>query len=171
MVFDEEGYGTQQDVQIQRRRPVLDVEVIQADRLLGPYRRASLDLPPARDTRADLVARSQQLEVRRDLFGGEGTRTDQTHLAAKHVQQLGELVKAPFPEPLAEPCEAGVVLQLEVWGGRVRSNNVAVGIGRKGHRAELVHPERPAALRDPFLTDTTGPAYLALISTPHTHQI
>src|SRR4249919_4020556 len=123
--FEEGPNRPQQDVKVECRGPVLDVELIEADRLLGSHARSALDLPPPRDARADFVTRPEELEVRRDLFGWKGTGTDQAHLAPKDVEQLGHLVQAPSPQPSPDSCESRVALQLEVGSGRIQMGRAA----------------------------------------------
>src|SRR5918995_522257 len=73
--------GLQRDVEVQRERPVLDVELVKADRLFGGDPAPAVDLPPAGHSGLDLVSRAEQLEVRGDLVGGKWAGADEAHLS------------------------------------------------------------------------------------------
>src|SRR5829696_5165692 len=126
----------QQDVEIQRQRPILDVELIQLDRLLRGHPAAAIDLPPAGDPSQHLVSWAEQFEVRSDLVGGQGARADEAHLPLEDVPELRQLIEAEAPKDTANPCQAGIGLELEE--------------GSRGvHRAVDVQPHRRYASSRP----------------------
>ena len=69
---------------------VLDVEL---DPLLPGDPGAALDLGPAGDPRAHLVAAVLARRVVLDLGGDRRARADDRHLAAQDVDQVGDLVE------------------------------------------------------------------------------
>src|ERR671912_1893017 len=77
--------GLHHDVEVEGQRPVLDVELVQVDRLLGGDPAAAVDLPPAGHSGRDLVSGAEQLQVRGDLVGGKGAGTDKTHVPLDDV--------------------------------------------------------------------------------------
>src|SRR5271157_1615868 len=92
--------GLEQDSQVQENRHVLDVEEVVFQLGLGFLDARSILIPnlcPASDSRAQTVSQGkernvlfQQLAKVRAL----GTRSHDTHLAAKNVEELGKLVQA-----------------------------------------------------------------------------
>src|SRR5829696_4878803 len=76
------------DIEVQRQRPVLDVELVETDRLFGRHPAPAVNLPPARDAGWHLVSWAEQLEVGGDLVGGKGTRPDKAHLPLEDVPEL-----------------------------------------------------------------------------------
>src|SRR5579875_1958712 len=89
--------GHREDPEVESERPVEDVVVIPLDavgnRGLAPQ---AVDLRPAGDPRPDpmaiLVADDLEREPR-DVLGAFGTRPDEAHVAAEHVEQLGKLIE------------------------------------------------------------------------------
>jgi hypothetical protein len=49
--------------------------------------------------------------IARDLFGHHGPGADQTHVAAKNVEKLGQLVETGPPQRLSNRREAWIILQ------------------------------------------------------------
>src|SRR5215208_1703398 len=63
LAFQHRRDRLQDDVEVERQRPVLDVEGVEADRLGRRDVAAAVDLPPAGHAGLDLVAGPEQLEV------------------------------------------------------------------------------------------------------------
>ena len=71
---------------------------------------ASSHLRESRDPRAKTVS-SASAAKQMDLLlaRNEGTRTDKTHLSAKHVEELRKLVKATSPQKAPDRCDVASV--------------------------------------------------------------
>ena len=93
-----------------------------------------------------LVPGGEQLVVAQ----GQRPRADQAHLAAQHVDELGQLVDAQGAQPAAERCDAGIVPDLEDrpvgFVAAPRARPAAPGIGL--HGPELVAAKAPLAQPD-----------------------
>ena len=91
------------DRDVERERPVLDVEDVEA--LVRVERRvvAGLDLPQAGDARRHRLAGEQILVELGDLRRQRRPRADEAHLAAQHVEQVRQLVDARGLEEAADP--------------------------------------------------------------------
>src|ERR687897_1522726 len=145
---DNGSEGLQHDVEVQRERPVLDVELVQMDRLFGGHPAPAVDLPPAGHPGRDLVSRAEQLQIRGDLVGGKWAGADEAHLSLEDVPELRELVEAEAAQDLPDRGQARVGLELEEGGRGVRR-----AVDAQPHRAELEHLEDPATLGDALLTE------------------
>src|SRR5947199_9493119 len=76
-------------------------------------------------------------------------RTDQAHLAAKHIEELRQLVEPSFAQPAPETRHAWIVLL---------SVNVARFFRRiHQHRAEFISDERLVRAPDPLLPEYDRP--------------
>src|SRR3712207_5133321 len=75
-------------------------------------------------------------------------RSDDAHLAPKHVQQLGQLIDVGASQEPAEPRDPRIV------GGRP----LRLAAGVDPHRAELVHDEGSSSLTDSQLPEEDGTA-------------
>ena len=89
---------TSQAVRARMRRSrasaaVVDVPDVELDPLLPGDAGAALDLGPAGDPRADLVAAALARRVVVDLGRDRRARADDRHLAAQDVDQVGDLVE------------------------------------------------------------------------------
>ena len=126
-----------EDLQVERRRPVLDVVVVPLDAVgeRGLAAQAA-DLRPAGDAGLDAmavgVARQVAPEQRREL-GALRARADQAHLAAEHVDELRQLVQRRAAQEA--PDARAAVLALDAAGRRA-------GPGRHGSSAGARHIER-----------------------------
>src|SRR3954451_13011829 len=105
--LDDRDERHEEDLEVEARRPVLDVVVVELDairdRTLPPQ---ALDLRQAGDSGPDAVAlgvagkaRFEHLHVLRAL----GARADETHVAAGDVEELWQLVERCPTQPPADP--------------------------------------------------------------------
>ena len=88
------------------------------------------------------VVRELALDLPHQL-GALGPGTDQRHLAAEDIPELGELIDMGATQKPADPRDAGVVA--------LRPLRPAVGLGVGPHGPELQHFELAAVLADPPL--------------------
>src|SRR3954451_6356818 len=90
-VLDDREDGLPDDHGVERERPLLDVAQVETDRLLPVQVRAAADLPQTGEARLHEQP-SSCLAVVRLVGDRQRTGADQRHLAAQHVDQLGQLV-------------------------------------------------------------------------------
>src|SRR5258708_6716145 len=85
---------------------------------------------------------------RTSLGGQRRPRTDQAHLAAKHVEELRDLVDRGDAQEAADPGNARIVRNLEHRAvGLVEVDDMmARTVGAIDHGAQLDERERPAVL-------------------------
>ena len=81
--------GLEQDVEVERQGPVLDVEEIHPQGFLILDLAAAVDLPPASDARLDFMSRREEQGIGIDLLGSKSPRADQTHVSPNDVPELG----------------------------------------------------------------------------------
>src|SRR5438309_11751074 len=95
-VSEESSGGLQQDVKIQRQRPVLHVERVRAERLLRRNIVASVDLPPTGEAGSHFFTLEEHVSFSHvvDLISWQGPRTDQAHLPDQDVPQLRPFIDA-----------------------------------------------------------------------------
>src|SRR5215211_1023295 len=141
--------GLEEDPRVQGERPVLDVERVERERLVGRDVASTVDLPPPGQPGLHLAATAQDLagEVV-DLLRGQRARPHEAHITLENVDELWELVDAEAAQERAEPRDPGVVLDLEE---RRRGVERGRPVGR--HRPELVDREPTTAERDSFLPE------------------
>jgi hypothetical protein len=119
---------------------VLDVPEVELDALVPGQRRTPVDLGPAGDPRLDRQAPALALGVLLDLDGHRGTRADDRHVAAQHVDEVGQLVQRRAAQQRADAGDARVAL-----GDRqARADRLRAG----DHRAQLEHVEGAAVAAD-----------------------
>src|ERR1043166_5584647 len=101
-----------QDLEVEQQRPVLDVVEIIADPLLDRRIAAQpVHLRPPRHARPYLVAEhviGDLLAELVDEHGPLGTRADEAHLPAHHVEKLWQLVEREPAQPRAEARSAWI---------------------------------------------------------------
>src|SRR5437870_4258073 len=90
-----------QHVEVERERPVLDIEEVVADVVRERELVAAVDLPQPGDPGLDLEPALDPLVVTLGLVGKRRTRANEAHVAAHHVPELGQLVEAPLAEHAA----------------------------------------------------------------------
>src|SRR6185295_2237677 len=99
----------------------------------------AVDLGPAGDARLHLVAKHVSRHATPELFDEARplrSGADQAHLAAQHVEELGQLVEAPAPEEPAQPGATRIVRR-----GPYRAG---LRLGIDAHRPEFQHAKAPA---------------------------
>ena len=92
--------------------------------------------------------------VRGHFVGERRTGPHPAHVALDDVQDLGQLVQAPRPQPPPDPGHTGVVLELEEHAAVELVPLQQLGkqeVRAPDHRPELEHGEGPAVLADPLL--------------------
>src|SRR6478735_6669984 len=152
--------GPAQDRQVLEHRPVVDVEEVEADRLVEAQLAAARDLPQPGHARPDAEAPRHGAVVERHLAGDLRSGADQAHVAAEHVEELGQLVDRVAAHPRAGTGDARVVLHLEEQralaqlGLQVRDELVGV----HDHRPVLQAGELLAVPSDPGLPEEDGAA-------------
>src|SRR5207253_6640442 len=129
-----------QDLQVEPKRPALDVVEVVLDALLERRIPAqAVDLRPAGHARLDLVAQHVARDLASELVDEErplGPRSDEAHLTTENVKELRQFVEAPSAQKGADR-RAAVVARLRPHGSR---GGLRVG----SHRPELEHREGPA---------------------------
>src|SRR5438094_653777 len=151
---EEGARRAQQDLQVDERRPVLDVPQVELDPLGPGEPRPAVDLRPARDARPDVEPVTLPLVVLVDLITERRPRPDDRHVAAHNVPELWQLVQrqpAQDPAGTRDPRVAAV--------DRVPG---AEPLGADDHRAQLEELEVEAVLADARLPVENGPAVLEL---------
>ncbi len=112
----------------------------------------TVDLGPAGHAGFDEMARKVVRDFAGELVnvvGAFGARTDETHVAAEDVPELGEFVDVPAAEEATDAEEARIVRGGGLVGG--------VGCGGVGaHAAELVEREAAMAGADAGLAEESG---------------
>ena len=63
-----------------------------------------------------------------DLRRKRRTRSDEAHLAAQHVDQLGQLVEAGLSEKPADRGDARILVHLEQWSAALFSDSIEASI-------------------------------------------
>src|SRR5262249_2379765 len=106
---DEEPEGPEQDAGVEQRAAVVDVVDVELDPLLPGDAGAALDLGPAGDARADLVAAALVRRVIDHLGRDRRAGADDRHLAAQDVEQVGDLVERGAAQDAAGSGDARVV--------------------------------------------------------------
>ena len=132
-----------QDLEVQAPRAVLDVPQVELDPRAPRQRRAAVDLRPTGDARADGEAAAFALGVLRDLRRQRRARADDRHLAAQHVDEVGQLVHRRPSQQRADARDARVAL--------VDREARAELLRAVDHRAELQHVELAPVAADAAL--------------------
>src|SRR6266480_6134473 len=108
------GGRLEKNSQVQPDGPISCVLQIQADHLIKPGAAATFHLPQTRDSRLDLKHSAAVPHViRPELVCNRGPWTNQGHLTAQDVPELGQLVQARFANELAHTGYPGIFLNLE----------------------------------------------------------
>src|SRR5205085_5476669 len=85
--------GLEQDAQVERERPVLEVDEVEVDEVVEVELRAAGHLPQAGDAGEDEIALAVPVVEHVVVAFGQRTWADERHLATKHVDELRELVQ------------------------------------------------------------------------------
>src|SRR6266498_796181 len=102
----------QQYLEIQPRRPVVDVLQVELHPAVEVDLVAAAHLPEAREAGLHRQPAAVPAVVRGHLLGDGGAGADQAHVALQHVQELRQLVERELPEDTADRGDARVVLRL-----------------------------------------------------------
>ena len=122
-----------EDLQVEAQRAMLDVPDVQLDPLLPRDPGAAVDLGPPGDAGAQVQAAQLARRVELDLGGQRRPRADDPHVAAKHVEEVRQLVEREPAQQPADPCHPRVL------GGHRRAD--ADRIGALAHGPQLEHLE------------------------------
>ena len=136
-----------ENLDIEPERPVVDVPDIVFEFFLPADGIATIDLRPAGDAGAHLVAAGLFRRVAVEVFHQQRARPDQAHVALEDVEQFGEFVEAGGAQEFAEGGQALVV-----------GEQVPLRVALVGHGAELVHGERFTMHAGPGLAEEHGSA-------------
>jgi hypothetical protein len=107
----------------------LNVEI---EALRPAQRIASGDLRQAGNPGTNTMTTSVMFRVQRKVLDEQRPRPNEAHVAAKHVEQLGQLVQRRSPQPSPECGETQLV-----------GEQVARGVSRVGHRSKFDEVECP----------------------------
>ena len=141
-----------EDPQVEPERTVLDVPDVELDPLLPGDPGATVDLGPAGHAGAQIEPPALTRRVELDLGGQGRARPDDPHLAAQHVDQVGQLVERVATEEPADTRHPGVV-------GRHRRAD-SDRVGSLPHRPQLVELEDPTVPADAALAIEDRPRRL-----------
>src|ERR1043166_792333 len=87
------GDGAEEDLEVERRRPVVDVLQVELHPAVEVDVVAAADLPEAREPRLHRQPSSVPPVIRRDLLGDRRPRPDQAHVALQDVPELRDLIE------------------------------------------------------------------------------
>src|SRR5579859_4477624 len=150
--------GQDDDPQVEAQRPVLDVVVVPLDPVGDRGLAAqAVDLGPAGDPGFDPVAvlvAGYLAHEALDELGPLRPRPDQAHVAAEHVQQLGELVQGGVAQEA--PDRGAPVLAFDAAGRRARGGHERAPRRGGAHGAELEDVEHVAVTAHPPLAEQDG---------------
>src|SRR5467141_1995021 len=161
------GGGLEKNSQVQPDGPISCVLQIQADHLIKSGAAATFHLPQTRDSRLDLKHSAAVPHIiRAELIRNRGPWTNQRHITAQDIPELGQLVQARFTNELAHTGYPGIFLNLEdrllafrrgaVYLARDELAYILLVNARVtvcAHRAELKNSERFAKLAQSFLLE------------------
>src|SRR5215510_1771611 len=108
---------------------MLDVPDVQLDALLPGNPGSAVNLGPPGHARAKVQAAALARRVELDLCGQSRPGSDDPHLAAQDVEEVGQLVEREATEQAADPSDA------RVFGRHGRPH--ADGVGALAHGPEL----------------------------------
>ena len=134
--------GAPKNAQVEPQRSVLDVPNVKREAIVPAEGVPAVDLGPTGEARAHFVASGFLCGVSGEVRGGQRSGTDEAHLAAQHVPQLGKFVKARGAQPTAEPREALLIREER-----------AVLVARVGHGAELEDFEWFTTMAEAFVAE------------------
>ena len=146
-LHEHRGDRLQQDRQVERQRPALQVDEVEVHEVVEVELRAARDLPQAGDPGEHQIALAVPVLEHLVVALGQRTRADERHLAAQHVHQLRQLVQREAPQHPPDARQARVVADLEQRArGLVELFEVGLALLGVGvHRAELQARERSLA--------------------------
>src|SRR6185436_17220709 len=95
-----------EDPQVEPDGAVIDIPDVEAQALFPGLRVAAVDLRPAGDAGPHFVPARLLGRIEREIFRQERPRADEAHVAAQHIPELRQLVKAVAAQRAAERREA-----------------------------------------------------------------
>src|SRR5207253_6082595 len=98
----------QQDLQIEPRRPVVDILEIELHPAVEVDLVAAADLPQTRQSRLHRQPPAMPPVVRRHFLRNRRPRADETHVALEHVPELRELVERELAQHAADRRHARI---------------------------------------------------------------
>jgi hypothetical protein len=126
---------------------MLDIPYVEIEPL-GPTERVpSRNLREAGDARTNVVAPPMIVRIQWKVLHEQRPRSDETHIAAQHVEQLRQLVDRRRSQPPAKRRETAMVRQ-----------QVPLGVALTGHRAKFQELERPIVETGANLPEEHRPA-------------
>src|SRR5437879_3208127 len=105
---------------------MIHVPYVQAQALVPGLRIVAVDLRPTRDPGAHLVSAGLLGGVPRQVFDEQWPRSDEAHVAAKHVPKLRKLIETQAAQPTTRRGESLLV-----------APRVAAVVSCSRHRAKL----------------------------------
>ena len=149
--------------QVHVDRPVADVGHIQGhpSGIAGAV--APGNLPQSGQPRPHVGIGAVMPAVLFDFRPDDGARTDQAHVPAQDVSQLRQLVNTRAAQPVADPGDAGIVLQLLLFlplpgaGCILFQKPPQARFGVDPHGAEFDDAEGPTVLSQTFLGEKGRP--------------
>src|SRR6266571_7774630 len=113
------GDRSQQNLQVEARRPVIDVIEVELHPAIEVNRVAAADLPETRQSRFHRKAPAMPPVIRRDFLRNGWPRSDETHVALEHVPELRDLVERELAQPAADAGDARIAVGLEDRSGHL----------------------------------------------------
>ncbi len=105
--------GAEDDLEIEPEVPFFDVGHVEGDVAVKRGIAAALHLPETGDAGGDIETAEMAGLVLHDFAGDGGTRSDDTHVATKDIEELRQLVERILAENAAEPGDARIIGDLE----------------------------------------------------------
>src|SRR5207237_10726404 len=153
------GDGAEQDLQIERGRPVVDVLQIELHPAIEVDVVAAADLPETRQSGLHRQAAAMPPLIRADFLRNRRTRADETHVAFEDVPELRQLIERELPEETSDGGDARIVFRFEDGPGHlVEVTDFAATLVRVGdHRPELAQRDDAAVQGDALLPEAHAP--------------
>jgi len=92
LAFEHGSQGPDKKAEIETHRCMLDVPDVEVEPLGPTEGVASRDLGEAGDAGSNAVASPVSVGIERKVLHEQRARSDETHLAAQHVEQFGQFV-------------------------------------------------------------------------------
>src|SRR5205085_6930508 len=114
-ISGDDGTGClQKNFHIEPRRTLASIAQIEANHFIKSDSTPSLDLPESSDSRLRLEqATAVPWGVSFDFIWHGGTRSDQRHLSAQYIDELGQLIEAGSTQEISHRRDAWIIRQLE----------------------------------------------------------
>ena len=142
------GDRTKEDLDIEPEGPVIDIFEIESNPIGKVFQFvAARDLPEAGHSWGDTESAALGVGGHGEGFiGGEGAGSDETHLAEKDVEELGEFIEGGEAEEVADFGDPRIFFDFKDWATHfVKGFKFGVlHFCITDHGAKLVHGERVA---------------------------